>query len=73
MRAHRLLALSIPRHGLETSTLRCDHCRGEFSVSIERYWHMQFCSSTCMTAYQHRLAPETKLKIYRLDISHSAI
>jgi len=26
-----------------------------------------------MTAYQHRLAPETKLKIYRLDISHSTI
>jgi len=73
MRAQSLLALPIRRRGLVTPTLRCDHCRGEFSVSIERYWHTQFCSSTCMTAYQQRLEPETKLKIYRLDISHSAI
>jgi hypothetical protein len=73
MHAHSPLALAIRRHGLVTSTLRCDHCRGEFSFSIERYWHMQFCSSSCMTAYQQRLAPETKLKIYRLDILHSAI
>jgi hypothetical protein len=73
MRAHSSLALDIRRYDLMTAALRCDHCRGEFRVSAERYWHMQFCSSVCMTAYQQRLAPETKLKIYRLDISQSAI
>jgi hypothetical protein len=30
---------------------------------------MQFCCSACMTAYQERLAPETKVKIYQLDVS----
>jgi hypothetical protein len=49
-------------------TLRCDHCREELALDVQRYWHMQFCSSACMTAYQQRLAPETKIKICRLDI-----
>jgi hypothetical protein len=70
MRAHNSFALRDRRPRLVASSVRCDHCRGEFTFSIERYWHMQFCSSSCMTAYQQRLAPETKLKIYRLDISH---
>jgi hypothetical protein len=47
--------------------LRCDHCREELGVDIQRYWHMQFCSSGCMAAYQQRLASETKIKICRLD------
>jgi hypothetical protein len=73
MRANSSLALSSHRPVQLTSALRCDHCRGEFGANIERYWHMQFCSSACMTAYQQRLAPETKSKIYRLDISPLAI
>jgi hypothetical protein len=64
-----VVALPTGRHGLKRSSLRCDHCREEFSICIQRYWHMHFCSSACMAAYQQRLAPETKLKIYRLDIS----
>jgi hypothetical protein len=49
------------------STVRCDHCREELGFGIHLYWHMQFCSSACMTAYQQRLAPETKVKICLLD------
>jgi len=45
------------------SALRCDHCRGKLGFSVRHYCHMQFCSSTCMTAYQQRLAPKTKIKI----------
>jgi hypothetical protein len=48
--------------------VRCDHCREELGLGIHLYWHMQFCSSACMTAYQQRLAPETKVKICRLDV-----
>jgi hypothetical protein len=57
------------RHRLGlVSTLRCDHCRRELDFGVHRYWRMQFCSSACMTAYQQRLAPETKVKICRLDV-----
>jgi hypothetical protein len=49
------------------SNVRCDHCREELGLNLHFYWHMQFCSSACMTAYQQRLAPETKVKIFRLD------
>ena len=49
------------------SSLRCDHCREELCLDVHRYWHMQFCSSDCVTAYQQRLAPETKVKINGLD------
>ena len=48
--------------------LRCDHCRQELGFGVNRYWGMQFCSAACMTAYQQRLAPETKVKICRLDV-----
>jgi len=48
--------------------VRCDHCREELGLGIHRYWHMQFCSSPCMAAYQQRLAPETKVKISQLDV-----
>jgi hypothetical protein len=47
--------------------VRCDHCRGELGLGIHLYWHMQFCSLACVTAYQQRLARETKAKIFRLD------
>jgi hypothetical protein len=57
------------RHRLgPVSTLRCDQCRQELGSGVHRYWGMQFCSSACMTAYQQRLAPETKVKICRLDV-----
>jgi len=49
------------------SNVRCDHCREELGLGIHLYWHMQFCSLACVTAYQQRLAPETKVKICRLD------
>src|SRR6516164_5571958 len=32
-------------------TLRCDHGHGDLSFDVHRYWHMQFCSSACMTEY----------------------
>jgi len=47
------------------SVVRCDHCREQLGLSVHRYWHMQFCSSACMTAYQQRLGPETEVKIAR--------
>jgi hypothetical protein len=47
--------------------MRCDHCRLELGFDVYRYWHMQFCSSACMTAYQQRLTAETKVKISRLE------
>jgi hypothetical protein len=46
---------------------RCDHCRRQLGPGVHRYWHMGFCSTACMTAYQQRLAEETKIKIRRLD------
>jgi hypothetical protein len=48
-------------------TLRCDHCRGSLGLIIHRYWHMRFCSASCMQTYQHRLNEDTKAKIRRLD------
>jgi hypothetical protein len=50
------------------STSRCDHCREELKLGAHRYWHMQFCSAACMSAYEQRLAPETKVKICGLDV-----
>jgi hypothetical protein len=47
------------------SILRCDHCREQLGLSVHLYWHMQFCSSACVTAYQQRLGPETEAKIAR--------
>lgn len=48
-------------------TLRCDHCRGPLGLILHRYWHMRFCSTVCMSAYQQRLRDDTKAKIGRLD------
>ncbi len=69
MGTNSCLAISTGQPGLEISIVRCDHCRGDFGFSVQRYWHMQFCSSACMTAYQQRLAPETKSKISRMGRS----
>jgi transposase-like protein len=49
------------------ATLRCDHCRGKLGLAIRRYWHMRFCCSTCVAAYQRRLGEQTKVKIGHLD------
>jgi hypothetical protein len=69
----RSLTLSA-RSSLEPALiLRCDHCREEFGIRVHRYWHMHFCSSTCMTEYQRRLAPETKIKISRLEASRESL
>ncbi len=54
-------------------TLHCDHCREELGLSVHRYWHMHFCSSACVTEYQRRLAPETKVKISQLEASRESL
>jgi hypothetical protein len=54
-------------------TLHCDHCREELGLTLQRYWHMHFCSSACMTEYQRRLAPETKVKISQLEASRESL
>jgi hypothetical protein len=45
------------------ATLRCDHCRGQLGITVQRYWRMRFCSSPCTSEYQHRLSSDTQLKI----------
>src|SRR6516225_9599719 len=66
MGAHAFISRNSP-----ATTLGCDHCRGKLGLDVQRYWHMQFCSSARIAAYQQRLAPETKIKICRLDILRS--
>jgi hypothetical protein len=73
MGAHSSLKLSARRSLGPARTLRCDHCREEFDIRVHRYWQMQFCSSACMTAYQRRLAPETKVKISQLEASRESL
>ena len=66
MGAHISLTLPAPNGSLELArTLRCDDCREELGLAAQRYWRMQFCCLACMTAYQQRLGPETKVKIAR--------
>lgn len=67
MGAHGSLRPARSTLGLAPS-LRCDHCREELGPGGCRYWHMQFCSAACITAYQRRLAPETKVKISQLEV-----
>ena len=55
------------------SNVRCDHCREELGLTVYRYWHMHFCSSECLTEYQRRLAPETKVKISQLEASRESL
>jgi hypothetical protein len=71
MGAHFSLVLPARNSSRSARILRCDHCREELGLDIQRYCHMQFCSPACMAAYQQRLAPETKIKIHRLDILRS--
>src|SRR5215469_14135549 len=52
MGAHAFISRNSP-----ATILGCDHCRGELGLDVQRYWHMQFCSSACIAAYQQRLAP----------------
>jgi hypothetical protein len=73
MGAHSSLTLSARSSLGPARTLRCDHCREEFGIRVHRYWHMHFCSSACMTAYQRRLAPETKVKISQLEASRESL
>jgi hypothetical protein len=69
MGAHSSRTLSARRSLGPGRTLRCDHCREAFGIRVHCYWRMHFCSSMCMTAYQQRLAPETKVKISELEAS----
>jgi hypothetical protein len=73
MGVHSSLTLSARSSLGPAQTLRCDHCREEFGIRVHRYWHMHFCSSACMTAYQRRLAPETKVKISELEASRESL
>jgi hypothetical protein len=45
---------------------KCDHCRGPLGLFVHRYWLMRFCSKAHKTAYQRRLAEETRAKIRHL-------
>jgi hypothetical protein len=69
MGRHSFLTLSARSSLGPGRTVRCDHCREEIGLNVYRYWHMHFCSSACMTEYQRRLAPETKVKISQLEDS----
>ena len=51
----------------DSASMRCDHCRGQLGRNIHLYWHMRFCSTKCIGAYQQRLLPETQQKIIKLD------
>jgi hypothetical protein len=73
MGAYRSLTLSARRSLGSARTMLCDHCREEFGSRVHRYWHMHFCSSACVTAYQRRLAPETKAKISQLEASRESL
>jgi hypothetical protein len=53
--------------GGSSSSLCCDHCRGELRSCEHRYWRMRFCSAACVNAYRKRLATHTQQKIYKLD------
>jgi hypothetical protein len=59
----------VMRANLQKSLSLCDHCRGKFSLSIQRYWHMRFCSENCMAEYQARLSADTRKKILQLDVT----
>jgi len=73
MGAHRSRTLFARSSLGPARTLHCDHCREELGLSVHRYWHMHFCSSACVTEYQRRLAPETKVKISQLEASRESL
>jgi hypothetical protein len=45
---------------------KCDYCRGPLGLIAPRYWRMRFCSKAHKSAYQRRLAEETRTKIQHL-------
>ncbi len=47
-------------------TIRCDHCRASLDLIVQQCWRMQFCSASCVEAYQSRLDDGTKAKMRRL-------
>jgi hypothetical protein len=51
-----------------SASSQCDYCRSKLGSRVHLYWHMRFCSLACMSAYQHRLSPETSQKILQLDV-----
>jgi hypothetical protein len=63
----------VMRANLEKTHLLCDHCRGEFGLNIQRYWHMRFCSPSCMAEYQARLSADTRKKILQRDIDRGPL
>jgi uncharacterized CHY-type Zn-finger protein len=63
----------VMRAKLEKSPLLCDHCRGELRLTIQRYWHMRFCSENCMAEYQARLSADTHKKILQLDVGRGTL
>jgi hypothetical protein len=63
----------VMRANLEKSPSLCDHCRGKFNLSIQRYWHMRFCSESCMAEYQARLSADTRDRILQLDVTRHTL
>lgn len=53
-------------------TIKCDHCRKQIGLTVQRYWRMQFCSADCVKAYQHRLDEVTIGKVRCLERQLSA-
>ena len=56
-----------------STSLRCDHCRGNLGFRVQHYWRMRFCSANCATAYQKRLSAGTQAKIVKLDVAHTSL
>jgi hypothetical protein len=50
-----------------STSLRCDHCRGNLGFRVQHYWRMRFCSANCATAYQKRLSARTQAKMRALS------
>ena len=48
--------------------IKCDHCRKQIGLTVQRYWRMRFCSADCIRGYQDRLDEITLGKVLRLEI-----
>jgi hypothetical protein len=57
----------IRRKPVTVAPSQCDYCRNELGSFPHLYWRMRFCSLACMSAYQRRLAPQTREKIVMLE------
>jgi hypothetical protein len=60
-------------NSVNSTSLRCDHCRDELGSRVLRYWLMRFCSTNCVDAYQKRLSPGARDKIVKLDVDHTSL